>query len=102
LVLKTSTYGRRAVWATALMESRSNRKLCLVTPLQPTYAKTLLKQTAGGGVLTPPYGAPEHRSRNREQRASCLSPRHVFRARRVEASAASGEKRSGGFAPSGA
>jgi hypothetical protein len=42
--------------------------------------------------LNPPYGAPEHRSRNREKRASCLSPRRVFCARRVEASADSGEK----------
>ena len=40
-----------------------------------------------------PVAAAEHRSRNREKRASCLSPWRVFYARRVEASADSGEKR---------
>ena len=49
-----------------------------------------------------PYGAPEHRSRDLEKRASCLSPRRVLCARRVEASADTGEKRGGVFAPSGA
>src|SRR3989344_7047948 len=35
-----------------------------------------------------PVAAAEHRRENREQRASCLSPRRVFGARRVEAASA--------------
>ena len=69
--------------------------LCSINRSDKPCKTTRVKLGQGKGVVPNPVATAEHRSRNREKRASCLSPWRVVCARRVEASADSGEKRKG-------